>query len=60
MKLARLVLDSNCFVYNNKYYKQSCVGAMGSIFTQVLANIYMYYWEQNLIKYTTDQRGIYG
>ncbi|CAF1050648.1 unnamed protein product [Rotaria magnacalcarata] len=60
MKLARLVLDSNCFVYNNKYYKQSRGGAMGSIFTQVLANIYMYYWEQNLIKYTTDQRGIYG
>ncbi|CAF3432854.1 unnamed protein product [Rotaria socialis] len=60
MKLARLVLDNNCFVYNNKYYKQSRGGAMGSAFTQVLANIYMYYWEQDLIKYTTDHRGIYG
>ena len=51
MKLARLVLDNNCFVCNNKYYKQIRGGAMGSTFTQVLANIYMYDWEQDLIKY---------
>ncbi|CAM4845187.1 unnamed protein product, partial [Rotaria magnacalcarata] len=60
MKLARLVLDNNCFVYNNKFYKQIRGGAMGSAFTQVLANIYMYCWEQDLIKYTTEHRGIYG
>ncbi|CAF1649085.1 unnamed protein product, partial [Rotaria magnacalcarata] len=60
MKLARLVIDSNCFVYNNRYYKQIRGGAMGSAFTQVLANIYMYYWEQDLIKYAVEHKGIYG
>ena len=42
MKMARLILDTNCFAYNNKYYKQIRGGAMGSAFTQVLANIYLY------------------
>ncbi|CAF1607606.1 unnamed protein product, partial [Didymodactylos carnosus] len=42
MKVARLILDTNCFAYNNKYYKQIRGGAMGSAFTQVLANIYIY------------------
>jgi hypothetical protein len=41
MKMARLVLDNNYFVYNNKYYRQVRGGAMVSAFTQVLANIYM-------------------
>jgi hypothetical protein len=48
-KMARLILDTNCFAYNNKYYKQIRGGAMGSAFTQVLANIYMFEWEQDLI-----------
>ena len=39
MKMARLVLDTNCFAYQNKYYKQIRGGAVGSTFTQVLANI---------------------
>ena len=60
MKLARLVLDNNCFVYNNKYYKQIRGGAMGSAFTQVLANIYMHDWEQDLIEYQARNNGIYG
>ena len=59
MKMARLVLDNNCFVYNNKYYKQIRGGAMGSAFTQVLANIYMYYWEQDLVKYQVKHAGIW-
>ena len=39
MEIARLILDANCFAYNNKYYRQICGGAMGSTFTQVLVNI---------------------
>ena len=31
-----------------------------SAFTQVLANIYMYYWEEDLIKYQKEHKGIYG
>ena len=59
-KLARLVLETNCFVYNNKYYIQVRGGAMGSAFTQVLANIYMLEWEQELIQHQKARNEIYG
>ena len=35
MKMVRLILDTNCFVFNYQYYKQIRGGAMGSAFTQV-------------------------
>ena len=60
MKMARLILDTNCFAYNNRYYRQIRGGAMGSAFTQVLANIYMLQWEQDLIQYQTKHNEIYG
>ncbi|CAF2764413.1 unnamed protein product [Rotaria sp. Silwood2] len=60
MKMARLILDTNCFVYNNKYYRQVRGGAMGSAFTQVLANIYMLDWEDELIQHQTAKNEIYG
>jgi hypothetical protein len=60
MKMARLILDTNCFAYNNKYYKQVRGGAMGSAFTQVLAHIYMFEWEQYLIQHQETHHGIYG
>ena len=41
LRLARIVLDTNTFAHNDKYYKQIKRGAMGSPFTMVLANIYM-------------------
>lgn len=59
-KLARLVLETNCFVYNNKYYIQVRGGAMGSAFTQVFANIYMLEWEQELIQHQAEHNEIYG
>jgi hypothetical protein len=60
MRMARLILDSNCFAYNDKYYRQIRGGAMGSAFTQVLANIYMLEWEQDLIEYQISDGEIYG
>ena len=60
MRMARLILDTNCFVYNNKYYRQVRGGAMGSAFTQVLANIYMFEWEQDLIQHQLAKNEIYG
>ncbi|CAF3349435.1 unnamed protein product [Rotaria sp. Silwood2] len=59
-RMARLILDTNSFAYNNAYYKQSRGGAMGSALTQVLANIYMYKWEQHLIKHQGSHKQIYG
>ena len=60
MKMARLILDTNSFAYNHKYYRQVRGGAMGSAFTQVLANIYMFEWEQDLIQYQIMHHEIYG
>ena len=60
MGIARLILDTNTFVYNDTYYRQIRGGAMGSAFTQVLANIYMYQWEQHLIAYQAAKNEIFG
>ena len=60
MKMAHLILDTNCFAFNHQYYKQIRGEAVGSAFTQVLANIYMFEWEQNLIQYQISYHEIYG
>jgi hypothetical protein len=60
IRLACIVLETNCFVYDNKYYKQIRGGAMGSPFTMTLANIYMYEWEQTLISYQQERNELYG
>jgi hypothetical protein len=60
LRMARLILDTNCFAYINTYYRQIRGGAMGSAFTQVLANIYMLEWEQDLIRYQMEHGEIYG
>lgn len=60
MKMARTILDTNSFAYNHKYYRQIRGGAMGSAFTQVLANIYMLEWEKDLIEYQKSRNEIYG
>ncbi|CAF2168445.1 unnamed protein product, partial [Rotaria magnacalcarata] len=59
-RLARLVLDTNCFVYSNKYYQQIRGGAMGSPFTMTLANVYMWEWEQTLLEYQRSHNEMYG
>jgi hypothetical protein len=60
LKLARLVLDTNYFVYDNKYYRQIKGGAMGSAFTMTLANVYMLEWEQPLVEMQICHRELYG
>ncbi|CAF1448082.1 unnamed protein product, partial [Adineta steineri] len=59
-KLARLVLDTNSFLFENKYYQQIRGGAMGSPFTMTLANIYMLEWEQPLVEYQNIHNQLYG
>ncbi|CAF4357233.1 unnamed protein product, partial [Adineta steineri] len=60
MKMAHLVLNTNCFVFENKYYEQIRGGAMGSPFTMTLANIYMLKWEQSLIEHQKFHNELYG
>ena len=60
LQLSRLVLDTNCFVYESKYYRQIKGGAMGSPFTMTLANVYMLEWERSLIESQLSQGELYG
>ncbi|CAF1369265.1 unnamed protein product [Adineta steineri] len=48
-ELASIVLKENFFVYDNKFYKQTTGGAMGSSFTLTLANIFMWKWQKELV-----------
>ena len=60
IKMAHLVLDTNCFLFEGKYYQQIRGGAMGSPFTMTLANIYMLKWEQSLIEHQKSHNELYG
>ncbi|CAF0814656.1 unnamed protein product [Didymodactylos carnosus] len=58
--MAELVLDTNCFAYDGKYYRQIRGGAMGSAFTQTLASIYMLEWEHDFVQHQRSNNEIYG
>jgi len=60
MKMARLVLNTNCFAFENKYYQQIRGGGMGSPLRMILANIYMFEWEQPLIEHQILHKELYG
>jgi hypothetical protein len=60
VQLARLVLQENVFVYDNKYYRQIIGGAMGSPFTLTLANIFMWKWEKQAIVSKLSCNEVYG
>ena len=60
MNMTSSVLDTNCFVYENKYYQQIRGGAVGSPFAMTLANIYMLKWKQRLIGNQKRHNELYG
>jgi hypothetical protein len=47
--MGHLLLDTNSFVYEGKYYRQVRRGATGSTFTMKFANSYMFDWKQALV-----------
>ncbi|CAF2871575.1 unnamed protein product [Rotaria sp. Silwood2] len=49
-KLTEIVLKENAFVYDHKFYKRIIGGAMGSPFTLILANIFMWLWEKRRVR----------
>ena len=49
-QLASIVLKENVFVYGKSIYKQTTGGAIGSSFTLTLANIFMWKWQQELVR----------
>lgn len=50
IRLSRFVMQNNYFIYNGQYYHQIRGGAMGSPLTLTIANCYMFFYEQNIIK----------
>ncbi len=48
-KLARIVITENVFIYEKKFYRQVISNAMGSAFTLILANIFMWKWQKQLV-----------
>jgi hypothetical protein len=60
IELARVVLQANAFVCDNKFYRQIIGGAMGSAFTLTLANIFMWKWERETILKELSSHEIYG
>jgi hypothetical protein len=59
-ELASMVLEENVFVYRNKVYKQILGGAMGSSFTLTLANIFMWKWQQPIVRQQNMTGEYYG
>jgi hypothetical protein len=60
IELARLVLETNAFVYGNKFYRQIIGGPMGSAFTLTLANIFMWNWQEQTILPQLPTQELYG
>ncbi len=58
-KLARIVIKENVFIYEKKFYQQIIGGAMGSAFTLTLANIFMWKWENELVRRQQASNEIY-
>ena len=59
-ELASMVLQENVFVYGNKIYKQILGGAMRSSLTLTLANIFMWKWQQRIVRLQHMTGGYYG
>lgn len=59
IRLARFVMVNNYFKYNGQYYRQIRGGAMGSPLTLTIANCYMFFFEQNIVKQVHNSQGLY-
>jgi hypothetical protein len=52
-------MQNNYFKYNGQYYHQIRGGAMGSPLTLTIANCYMFFFEQDIIRQITNSNGLY-
>lgn len=59
IRLARFVMTNNYFKYDGQYYHQIKGEAMGSPLTLTIANCYMFFFEQNILKQITNSFGLY-
>ncbi|CAF4533708.1 unnamed protein product [Rotaria sp. Silwood2] len=59
IRLSRFVMKNNYFSYEGQYYHQIRGGAMGSPLTLTVANCYMFFYEQQIIKQIYNSGGLY-
>ncbi|CAF2906318.1 unnamed protein product [Rotaria sp. Silwood2] len=59
IRLSRFVMQNNYFSYDGKYYHQIRGGAMGSPLTLTVANCYMFFYEQQIMKQIHNSGGLY-
>ena len=60
MKLVRLILQNQIFIFDNQVYRQIKGGATTSPLTILLMNIYMFYRQEDLVKILTKRNEIFG
>ncbi|CAF2907439.1 unnamed protein product [Rotaria sp. Silwood2] len=60
MDLVQLVLENQCIIYENRLYQQIQGGISNSPLTILLANIYIFYWQQDLVRNLHNKNEIFG
>ena len=60
MDLVRLFLENQFILYDNKLYQQILGSGFNSPLTAILANIYLYYWQQDLVATLNEKHEIFG
>ena len=58
--LVRLVIEHQYILYENKLYQQIKGGSTNSTLMILLTNIYIYYWQQDLLRLLKKNNEIFG
>jgi len=58
--LIELVLHTQYFIYDNKLYQQTKGGNTNSPLIKLLTDIYLFYWQQDLLKILHMKKEIFG
>jgi hypothetical protein len=59
IRLSRFVMKNNYFSYDGQFYHQIRGGAMGSPLTLTIANCYMFFYEQPIVRQVNNSNGLY-
>jgi len=59
IRLSRFVMQNNYFSFDDKFYHQTRGGAMGSPLTLTIANCYMFFFEQQIVRQIKNSSGLY-
>lgn len=60
IELVRFVVTNQVFLFRKRMYRQIKGGTANSPLTDLLANIYMFYWQADLVKVLADKNEVFG